>query len=307
MRPHITLACVTTLVAVTSIATLLGARTSNGEWPTYGGTLASTRYSPLDQINASNFSKLEVAWRLKTDIFGPKPDFLFQATPLMVGGVVYSTAGARRAVVALDAGTGELLWAHTEHEGPRGDAAPRLGAGRGLWYWASGNDARILYVTPGYRLVALNAKTGVPVAGFGVNGVVDLKLDNDQTIDPVTGEIGLNAAPVVAGNVIVVGAAHRNGNAPATHRNAKGYVRAFDVRTGKRLWIFHTMPRPGEFGYETWENGAAEQNGNTGAWAQMSVDEALGLVYVPVELPTGDYYGGHRSGNTPVQREPRCA
>ena len=298
MRRYIILACVTILVAVASIATLVGARTANGEWPTYGGTLASTRYSPLDQINASNFSKLEVAWRLKTDIFGPKPDFLFQATPLMVGGVVYSTAGARRAVVALDAGTGELLWAHTEHEGPRGDAAPRLGAGRGLSYWASGNDARILYVTPGYRLVALNARTGVPVAGFGVNGVVDLKLDNDQTIDPVTGEIGLNAAPVVAGNVIVVGAAHRNGNAPATHRNAKGYVRAFDVRTGKRLWIFHTMPRPGEFGYETWENGAAEQNGNTGAWAQMSVDEALGLVYVPVELPTGDYYGGHRSGNT---------
>ena len=131
MRRYIILACVTILVAVASIATLVGARTANGEWPTYGGTLASTRYSPLDQINASNFSKLEVAWRLKTDIFGPKPDFLFQATPLMVGGVVYSTAGARRAVVALDAGTGELLWAHTEHEGPRGDAAPRLGAGRG--------------------------------------------------------------------------------------------------------------------------------------------------------------------------------
>ena len=298
MRRYITLACVTTVVTAASIVTLLSARTTNGDWPTYGGTLASTRYSPLDQINASNFSKLEIAWRLKTDIFGPKPDFLFQATPLMVGGVVYSTAGARRAVVALDAGSGELLWAHTEHEGPRGDAAPRLGAGRGLSYWASGNDARILYVTPGYRLVALNAKTGVPVAGFGVNGVVDLKLDNDQTIDPVTGEIGLNAAPVVAGNVIVVGAAHRNGNAPSTHQNAKGYVRAFDARTGKRLWIFHTMPRPGEFGYETWENGAAEQNGNTGAWAQMSVDEALGLVYVPVELPTGDYYGGHRSGNT---------
>ena len=298
MRRYITLACVTTVVTAASIVTLLSARTTNGDWPTYGGTLASTRYSPLDQINASNFSKLEIAWRLKTDIFGPKPDFLFQATPLMVGGVVYSTAGARRAVVALDAGTGELLWAHTEHEGPRGDAAPRLGAGRGLSYWASGNDARILYVTPGYRLVALNAKTGLPVAGFGVNGVVDLKLDNDQTIDPVTGEIGLNAAPVVAGNVIVVGAAHRNGNAPSTHQNAKGYVRAFDARTGKRLWIFHTMPRPGEFGYETWENGAAEQNGNTGAWAQMSVDEALGLVYVPVELPTGDYYGGHRSGNT---------
>src|SRR6188768_49648 len=115
MRRYITLACVTTVVTAASIVTLLSARTTNGDWPTYGGTLASTRYSPLDQINASNFSTLEIAWRLKTDIFGPKPDFLFQATPLMVGGVVYSTAGARRAVVALDAGSGELLWAHTEH------------------------------------------------------------------------------------------------------------------------------------------------------------------------------------------------
>jgi quinoprotein glucose dehydrogenase len=294
----VTLSRVVVLAALTSLATLFAARTQNGEWPTYGGTLASTRYSPLDQINAGNFGELEIAWRLKTDMFGPKPDYLLQTTPLMVGGVVYATVGARRAVVALDAGTGELLWAHTEHEGPRGDAAPRLGAGRGLAYWANGNDARILYVTPGYRLIALNARTGNPVPGFGVNGVVDLKRDNDQTIDPVTGEIGLNAAPVVAGNVIVIGAAHRNGNAPADHRNIRGYVRGFDVRTGKRLWIFHTMPRPGQFGYETWENGAAEQNGNTGAWAQMSVDEQLGLVYVPVELPTGDYYGGHRLGNT---------
>ena len=286
------------LVALVCVASIVGARTTNGEWPTYGGTLASTRYSPLDQINAKNFSNLEIAWRLKTDIFGPKPDFLFQATPLMVGGVVYSTAGARRAVLALDAGTGELLWAHTEHEGPRGDAAPRLGAGRGLAHWSSGSDARILYVTPGYRLVALDAKTGVPVAGFGVNGVVDLKLDSDQQIDLETGEIGLNAAPIVAGDVIVVGAAHSNGNAPRDHRNVRGYVRGFDVRTGKRLWTFHTLPRQGEFGYETWEDGAAEQNGNTGSWAQMSVDAELGLVYVPVELPTGDYYGGHRPGNT---------
>jgi quinoprotein glucose dehydrogenase len=284
-------------IAATALAQS-GAGAASGEWPTYGGTLASHRYSPLDQINPQNFSSLEIAWRLKTDMFGPKPDFLFQATPLMVGGRVYSTAGARRAVIALDAGTGELIWAHTENEGPRGEAAPRLGAGRGLAYWASGSDARIVYVTPGYRLVALDAKTGVPVAGFGRGGAVDLKLDNDQELDLVTGEIGLNAAPIVVGDAIVVGAAHRNGNAPPTHRNARGYVRGFDVRTGKRLWIFHTLPLKGEFGYETWHDGSAEENGNTGAWAQMSADEELGLVYVPVELPTGDYYGGHRPGNT---------
>jgi quinoprotein glucose dehydrogenase len=283
-----------------AIVTAVAARQAPpvGEWRTYGSDLASTRYAPLDQVTAANFNELEVAWRLKTDLFGPRPDYLYQATPLMVGGVVYTTAGTRRAVVAIDAGTGELLWAHTEHEGPRGEAAPRKGAGRGLAYWDNGADRRILYVTPGYRLIALDARTGAPVAGFGRNGVVDLKLETDQDLDPVTGEIGLNAAPLVAGDVIVVGAAHLTGNVPRSRRNAKGYVRGFDVRTGKRLWIFHTLPRPGEFGYETWEDGSAENSGNTGAWSQMSADVSLGLVYVPVELPTGDYYGGHRPGNT---------
>ena len=131
-----------------------------GEWPTYGGDLASTRYSPLDQINADNFNKLEVAWRLKTDALGPRPEFNFQSTPLMVGGVLFTTAGSRRAVVALDAATGEMLWMHSEHEGARGDGAPRRLSGRGLAYWTDGKEARILYVTPGYRLVALDAKTG---------------------------------------------------------------------------------------------------------------------------------------------------
>ena len=270
------------------------------EWKTYGGDLASTRYSPLDQINSTNFSKLQIAWRLSTDPFGPRPDSLYSATPLMVGGVLYTTAGTRRAVVALNAATGELLWLHTEDEGVRGQNAPRTGAGRGLSYWsnADGSDRRIIYVTPGYRMIALNAGTGLPVAAFGHDGVVDLKLDNDQEIDLDTGEIGLNATPLVAGDVVIVGAAHRAGHTPKTMRNAKGYVRGFDVRTGKRLWIFHTIPKPGEFGYETWEDDSASRTGNTGAWAQMSADLELGLVYVPVEMPTGDYYGGNRPGNT---------
>jgi quinoprotein glucose dehydrogenase len=286
------------LAALTSAAGLLDASTRNGEWRTYGGDLASTRYAPLDQITAANFDQLEIAWRVKTDLFGPQPDYLYQATPLKVGDVVYTTAGTRRAVIALAAGTGELLWAHTEQEGPRGDAAVRRGAGRGLTYWERGTDRRILYVTPGYRLIALDARTGIPIPTFGENGVVDLKQQNDQDLDPVTGEIGLNAAPIVANDVIVIGAAHLSGSVPRRIRNARGYVRGFDVVTGKRLWIFHTVPRPGEFGYETWEDGSAETNGNTGAWAQMSADESLGLVYVPVELPGGDYYGGHRPGNT---------
>jgi quinoprotein glucose dehydrogenase len=270
--------------------------TQNGEWQTYGGDLRSTRYSPLDQINAENFNKLEVAWRFKTDALGPRPEFNLQTTPLMVKGVVYFTAGTRRAVVALDAQTGEMLWMHSMNEGKRGEAAPRQLSGRGVTYWTDGREDRIIYVTPGYEMVALNAKTGVPVQGFGTNGVVDLKQDDDQAMDLVTGEVGLHSAPIVVNDVIVVGAAHLAGGVPKSKTNQKGYVRGFDARTGKRLWIFHTIPRPGEFGNDTWEGDSWSYTGNAGSWAQMTADPELGTVYVPVELPTGDYYGGHRPG-----------
>ena len=268
------------------------------EWPTYGADLAGTRYRPLDQINASNFNDLEVAWRIKTDSFGNRPEYKLEGTPLMVNGVLYTTAGTRRAAIALDAENGELLWVHGEHEGARGAAAPRQLSGRGLAYWSDGKEERIFYITPGYRLVCLNAKTGVPVSSFGENGIVDLKLDDDQTIFPdlTTGEIGLHATPIVAKDTVIVGAAFREGFTPVSYRNNKGYVRGFDVRTGKRLWIFHTIPKKGEYGYDTWLNGSAEYVGNTGVWTQITVDEELGLVYLPVESPTGDYYGGHRPG-----------
>jgi quinoprotein glucose dehydrogenase len=269
----------------------------NGEWRSYGGDLGHTRYAPLDQIDATNFNKLEVAWRFKTDSLGPRPEYQFQSTPLMAKGVLYSTAGSRRAVVAVDAATGEMLWMHSENEGARGAAAPRQLSGRGLAYWSDGADDRILYVTPGYRLIALDAKSGIPVATFGQNGVVDLKLENDQEMDLITGEIGLHSTPAVAKNVVIIGAAHKTGANPKSRRNEKGYIRGYDVRTGKRLWIFHTIPLPGEFGNDTWENDSWSYTGNTGVWAQISVDEELGLAYLPVELPTGDYYGGHRHGN----------
>ncbi len=272
--------------------------TANGEWRTYGGDLASTRYSPLDQVTGDNFSKLEVAWRFKTDALGPRPEFQFQATPLMVGGRLFFTAGTRRAAVSVDAATGEMLWMHSINEGPRGEAAPRQLSGRGLSYWTDGNEERIIYVTPGYQMVALNAKTGDPVPGFGKNGVVDLKLEMDQQMDLVNGEVGLHAAPVIAKDVVIIGAAHLAGTAPRSKSNEKGYIRGYDVRTGKRLWIFHTIPRPGEFGNDTWLNDSWSYTGNNGVWAQMSVDEELETVYMPVELPTGDYYGGHRPGNT---------
>jgi quinoprotein glucose dehydrogenase len=269
----------------------------NGEWTSYAGDLGSTRYSPLDQINAGNFNQLEVAWRFKTDNLGPRPEFQYEGTPLMAHGVVFTTAGSRRAVVALDGATGEMLWMHSENEGKRGESAPRQLSGRGLAYWTDGREERILYVTPGYRLMALNAKTGVPVAGFGVNGAVDLKENDDQEIDPVTGEVGLHSTPIVAKDVVIVGAAHKSGGVPRSKANVKGYVRGFDARTGKRLWIFHTIPKPGEFGIETWLNDSWSYTGNAGSWGQISVDEELGIVYLPVELPTGDYFGANRPGS----------
>jgi quinoprotein glucose dehydrogenase len=271
--------------------------TNNGEWRTYGGDLASRRYQALDQIDANNFSKLTVAWRFKTESFGPRPEYKFEGTPLMVHGVVYCTVGSRRDVVALDAATGELLWMHSENEGARASNAPRQLSGHGLAYWTDGKQERILYVTPGYRLIALDAKTGSPIPTFGQGGVVDLKKDDDQNIDLVTGEVGLHSTPVVARNVVIVGAAHLTGGVPKSRKNVKGYVRGFDVRTGKRLWIFHTIPLPNEYGNDTWQKESWAYTGNTGVWGQISVDEDLGLVYLPVELPTGDYFGGDRPGN----------
>ena len=269
----------------------------DGEWPTYGGDLGHTRYSALDQINAENFNELDVAWVFRTDNLGPSPEYRLQSTPLMVGGILYSTAGSRRAVVALDAATGEHLWVYSLNEGERGVQAPRQLSGRGLSYWSDGVQERIIYVTPGYQMISLDAKTGRPDANFGTAGIVDLKQNADQIIDPITGEIGLHSTPIIANGVVVIGAAHRTGGNPRSISNVKGYIRGFDVLTGKRLWIFHTIPLPGEYGVETWLNGSAEYTGNTGAWAQISVDPELNLAYLPVEAPTGDYFGANRPGD----------
>jgi len=271
--------------------------TENGEWRSYGGDIANTRYAPLDQITADNFGNLEVAWRVKTANFGPNPEFNFQSTPLMIGGVVYSTVGSRRTVIAVDAGTGELLWMHRLDEGERGTAAPRRLSGRGLAYRDDGGDGQIFYVTPGYRLIGLNAATGQRIADFGADGIVDLKQNFDQEIDLVTGEAGLHAAPIVAGDTIVVGAAHLPGGTPKSMQNVKGYIRGFDVHTGERKWIFHTIPGADEFGNDSWLNDSWRYTGNTGVWGQISIDAELGIAYLPTEMPTNDYYGGHRHGD----------
>ena len=276
--------------------------TAAGDWPHYTADMRGTKYSPLDQINADNFKTLEVAWRFKTDMLGPRPEYKLEGTPLAINGVLYATGGTRRSVVALDGRTGELLWAHSLREGKRAGVSPRQLSGRGLSYWSDGRgDDRILYVTTGYRLVALNAKNGSPIAGFGKNGIVDLKegavFGAGQQIDLETGEIGWHATPAIARDVVIVGSSFREGATVATHNNTKGLVRGFDVRTGKRLWTFNTIPLPGEFGNDTWERDSWAVNGNTGVWTQITVDEELGLVYLPVETPTSDYYGGHRPGS----------
>src|SRR5215813_1924219 len=276
--------------------------TKNGEWPMYTADLRGSKYSPLDQVNASNFSKMEVAWRFKTDNLGPRPENKLEGTPIMVKGMVYATAGTRRSVIALNPRTGELKWIYSMDEGERATRwAPRQLSGRGLSYWTDGRgDERIIYVTTGYRLVELNAKTGALIPSFGDNGILDIKVGvvkgNDQQIDLEGGEIGIHAAPTVTGDVVIVGSSMREGATVPTHDNTKGVVRAWDVRTGKELWRWNTIPRPGEFGNDTWGDNSWVNNGNTGVWAHITVDEELGLVYIPVETPTSDYYGGHRPG-----------
>ena len=269
----------------------------NGEWPAYGGDGGSTKYSPLDQINPENVGDLRVAWRWRADNFGPRPEFNYRATPIMIDGVLYTTAGYRRAAVAIDAATGETLWMYRLDEGERGEKAPRLNSGRGVSYWTDGSDERIFLITPGYHLVALDAQTGIPVATFGNNGVVDLKEGLDRPVDPIDGAIGSSSPPVVSHGVVVVGAALVTGIAPVSKENVPGFVRGYDVRTGERLWIFHTIPRPGEFGHETWEGNSWRYTGNAGVWPPFSVDEEIGYVYLPTEQATGDYYGGHRHGD----------
>src|SRR5246127_5455831 len=275
--------------------------TKNGDWPYYTADNKGTKYSPLDQINASNFNKLEVAWRFKTDNLGTRPEFKLEGTPLAIRGTLYTTAGTRRSVIALDGRTGELIWSHSYREGNRAAIAPRQLSGRGVSYWTDGKgDERILYVTTGYRLIALNAKNGSMIPSFGEGGVVDLKkgagFGKGQQTDLEQGEIGLHSTPAVVKDVVIVGSSFKEGMTVKTHNNTKGLVRAFDVRTGKLLWTFNTIPRPGEYGNDTWENESWATNGNTGVWSQITVDEDAGLVYLPVEDPTSDYYGGHRPG-----------
>ena len=311
-----------------------------GEWRYWGADAWSSRYSSLDQINASNFDSLQVAWTWNAGAFGA--DEYYRTTPLYANGRLFTVATTRRVATAIDPENGETLWMWRLDEGIRWQKAPRQFAGRGLAYWNSGNQERVIVVTPGYHMASLDAKTGIPDPKFGRNGVVDLmdglgyplvplavddsgpliisdaaparrarpgekwdpitKTGADGTvgIDPVNGQIANSSPAIIVGDVIVVGNSSIHGYYPIRVRNIPGFIRGFDIRTGKQLWKFNLVPQPGEFGAETWERGSkigTEGVGKNDAWATYSADPELGLVYIPVGMPLMDEYGGHRPGN----------
>ncbi len=312
-----------------------------GEWRYWGADAWSTRYSPLDQINASNFGKLQIAWKWSASAFGS--DEYFRSTPLYANGRLFTVATTRRIAAAIDPETGETLWMYRPEEGIRYQKAPRQFSGRGLAYWTDnrGNE-RLVLVTPGYHMVVLDAKTGVPDPAVGKNGVVDLmeglgfplvplavdddgpfeisdtaparkakpgeKWDRGQRtgadgtvgIDPAMGVLAASSPAIIVGDVVVVGNSSIHGYYPTRVRNLPGYIRGFDIHTGKQLWKFNLVPQPGEFGADTWKNGSkigTEGVGKNDAWAPYSADPDLGLVYIPVGMPLNDEYGGHRPGD----------
>jgi quinoprotein glucose dehydrogenase len=311
-----------------------------GEWRVWGADAWSTRYSPLDQINASNFDSLEIAWQWPAAAFGA--DEYYRTTPLYANGRLFTVATTRRVALAIDPATGETLWMWRLDEGIRWQKAPRQFAGRGLTYWTDGREERVIVVTPGYHMASLDARTGIPDPKFGNHGVVDLMdglglplvpLAVDDTgslvisdaapyrrarpgekwdpvtrtgadgtigIDPVYGQIANSSPAIMVNDVIVVGNSSIHGYYPIRVRNLPGFIRGFDVRTGKHLWTFNLVPQPGEFGADTWKNGSkigTEGVGKNDAWATYSADPELNLVYIPVGMPLMDEYGGHRPGD----------
>jgi quinoprotein glucose dehydrogenase len=272
-------------------------RVVNAEWLSYHGDTHSTHYSPLAYINKSNVANLEIAWRWYSTNHGPQPEFNYEATPLMVDGVLYTTAGRRRDVVAIDPVTGEDLWMYRLDEGSRG--GPRVNSGRGLSVWRANGVTRLINITPGFQMVSLDPTTGRPDARFGTNGLVDLreKLDDRFEVDKDKAPVGSTSPAMIVGDVIVVGATFPSGGSPPSKSGIAGNIRGYDVHSGELLWTFHTIPRAGEYGVETWRNNSYQYTGAAGAWSTMSADVERGIVYVPVEAATGDMYGGHRPGN----------
>lgn len=280
-----------------------GAAGQQVEWAAWGGDERSSRYSPLTQIDASNFNRLEVAWRWKADNFGPSPDLIYRATPLYVNGKLYTVAGKRRTVVCIEPATGETLWMFREKDNPRWAASTRQDYGKGVAFARIDGRPVIYLATPGSYLYALDADTGVPLPFFGNNGVVDLHLGlGPYSVDPDRGildwgDLTTSSAPLVVNGVVVMGHSHDRGYWPENRENIPGIIRGYDARTGRMLWRFNPVPRAGEPGNETWENDSWKYTGNVSPWAPLSADSTLGLVYVPTDTPTNDYYGGSRHGD----------
>jgi quinoprotein glucose dehydrogenase len=272
-----------------------------GEWPAYAGTYAAARYSPLTQINKDNAKNLRVAWRWKSPDMAIKeanpkvgPTRANESTPLMVGGVLYTSTSLSQ-VAAIDAATGETKWVFDPkiYENGLGIPANDGWLHRGVAYWRNGDDERIIMLTAFAQMIALDAKTGQPVKSFGTDGRVDLALGLRRPVDREY--YTMSSPPVIVRGVIVVGSSVMDwwGRRPSP----PGDVRGFDAVTGRLLWTFHTVAQGEEPGVETWEQESWKEAGNANVWAPMSADEELGYVYLPVSTPTNDYYGGHRPGN----------
>ena len=272
-----------------------------GEWHAYGADGANNKYSPLDQITVTNFTDLEIAWRwssITTEVTEERTNInagLFKATPLMVGGLVYVSTALGQ-VAALSAGTGEPVWTYDPRSYDRLEKPANSGwQHRGVSYWrdSEGDDARIFIATHDQRLIALDADTGVPSAGFGVNGIVDLSGSLGRPTDRA--RLTHSSPVAIVRNTVVVGSSLTD---PTTTREAPpGHVRAFDARTGAMKWIFHTIPQGDEFGADSWQNESWRYSGHTNVWGNMAVDEELGYVYLPISTPTNDWYGGMRPGD----------
>lgn len=274
---------------------------SQGEWPAYAGTYAASRYSPLTQIDSTNAKNLHIAWRWKSPDMAIKeakpavgPSMANESTPLMVGGVLYTSTSLSQ-VAAIDAATGQTKWLFDPKIYENGLGLPaNLGwLHRGVAYWPNGDDERIVILTAFAQMIALDAKTGQPVPGFGKDGRVDLTEGLRRPVD--RDYYTVTSPPVIVRGVIVVGSSIMDwwGHRPSP----PGDVRGFDSATGRLLWTFHTVAQGEEPGAETWEKDSWKETGNANVWAPMSADEELGYVYLPVSTPTNDYYGGHRLGD----------
>lgn len=265
--------------------------TKNGEWHYWGGDAGSTRYSPLTQIDASNAKNLEVKWRWAALPIGERPDVNWQATPLYIDGTLYVTTGVHQAV-ALDPENGKTIWTFNPDPKDMPTGRPGNPSGRSFAYWTDGKQKRLFRSTLDGRLISIDAKTGKADSMFGENGNVHLNRELTDRRVPV---LGSTSPPIVVGDIVIVQITPEvyAPNVEAT----PGHIRGYNVRTGKRVWTFHTIPQAGEFGVETWEKDSWKYNGNTGVWTMMSADLDLGYVYLPVETPSHDFYGGHRLGD----------